>query len=200
MNALQPWNIVFMVGTVVFFSTRRVFIYRTKKEKKVVSRFDALERVLLAAMFLPTLLLPILYLFTSLLDFAEYQVPITLGSFGAVTMAVSLWLFWRSHVDLGQNWSTSLELRDGHQLVTDGVYRAVRHPMYTSLWLWGIAQGTLLGNWFASWSFVAAFAALYFLRVGREEQLMCERFQDEYREYMRRTRRLLPRLRARSST
>ncbi len=110
-------------------------------------------------------------------------------------MVISLWLFWRSHADLGHNWSISLELREGHELVTHGVYRKIRHPMYASIWLWNIAQAMLLQNWLAGWPALLAFAAMYFLRTPREEQLMCEAFGEEYREYMRQTGRLLPRRR-----
>lgn len=193
MNVLQPWNGVFLGGLVVFFWIRHVFLNRTKCEKKSVSRFDRLEKILLAVMFPPTLLLPVLYLFTPLLAFADYRLPAVVPSCGALTMLVSLWLFYRSHSDLGQNWSVSLELREGHELVTHGVYQFVRHPMYSSIWLWGIAQGMLLPNWFAGWSVVPAFAAMYFLRTPREEELMCELFGEQYREYMRRTGRLFPR-------
>jgi protein-S-isoprenylcysteine O-methyltransferase Ste14 len=194
MNMLQPWNIVFLVGLIVFFWIRHVFINRTKTEKKVVSRFDRLEKVLMVAMFAPTLLLPLLYLFTPFLAFADYRLPKLVPWFGVTTMVSSLWLFWRSHADLGQNWSVSLELREGHRLVTHGVYRSVRHPMYASIWLWAIAQGMLLQNWFAGWSLVPVFAAMYFVRRPREEQLMCELFDEEYRRYMRQTGRLFPRI------
>jgi protein-S-isoprenylcysteine O-methyltransferase Ste14 len=194
MNVLHPWNVVFLIGFVVFFWIRHVFINRTKGEKKAVRRFDRLEKVLLFLMFPPTLLFPLLYLLTPWLEFADYRLPWLVPWFGAAVMAASLWLFWRSHADLGQNWSVSLELREGHQLVTQGVYRRIRHPMYASIWLWAIAQGMLLENWLAGWSIVPAFAAMYLLRTPREEELMCEVFGDEYRQYMRRTGRLLPRL------
>jgi protein-S-isoprenylcysteine O-methyltransferase Ste14 len=196
MNVLQPWNAVFLVGLFVFFWIRRLFIGRTKHEKKVVRRIDWLEMMLLFAMFPPTLVLPLLYLFTPLMAFADYRLPPLAPWFGAATMVTALWLFWRSHLDLGQNWSVSLELREGHELVTHGVYRFIRHPMYASIWLWAFAQGLLLANWLAGWSLVPAFAAMYFLRTPREEQMMCERFGEKYRDYMRRTGRLFPRLMA----
>jgi len=194
MNILQPWNIVFLVGFVVFFWIRHVFIQRTKGERKTVRHFDRLEKALLFAMFPGTVFLPLLYLFTPLLRFADYQLPGILQWLGGVVMVVSLWLFWRSHADLGQNWSVTLELREGHQLVTGGVYRFIRHPMYASIWLWAIAQGMLLENWLAGWSIFPAFAAMYVLRTPREERLMCEAFGDAYRAYMLRTGRLIPRL------
>jgi protein-S-isoprenylcysteine O-methyltransferase Ste14 len=194
MNILQPWNVVFFVGLVVYFFIRHIFIQRTRGERKAVSKFDRLEKWLLAAMFPPVLLLPLLYLFTPLLTFADYRLPPVVPWLGAAIMIGSLWLFWRAHADLGQNWSVSLEVRDGHELVTHGVYQTIRHPMYASIWLWGIAQGMLLQNWLAGWSVIPAFAAMYFLRVPREEELMVDTFGNEYRNYMRRSGRLVPRL------
>ena len=189
----NPSHIVFFVGFVLFARIRHVFIGRTKHEKKAVRQIDRLETMLLIGVFLATLLLPVLYLFTPLLKFADYQLPAPVPWMGAAIMVASLWLFWRSHSDLGQNWSVSLELRENHELITGGVYRLIRHPMYSSIWLWALAQGMLLQNWFAGWSVVPAFAAMYFLRTPREERLMCEKFGDQYRAYMRQTGRLFPR-------
>jgi protein-S-isoprenylcysteine O-methyltransferase Ste14 len=109
-------------------------------------------------------------------------------------MIIAAWLFWRSHADLGLNWSVSLEVRQGHQLVTHGIYRRIRHPMYTAIFLYGLAQGLLLPNWLAGWSSLVPFTIMYLLRVRREEQMMLQFFGDDYRSYMTRTGRLLPRL------
>lgn len=194
MNILQLPNAVFLVGLIVQCAIRRHFVQQTKSEKKTVRRFDRTEKILLAAMFPPVLLLPALYLFTPLLSFADYYVAAFIRWAGAAVMVASLWLFWRSHVDLGKNWSVSLELRENHQLVSHGVYRWIRHPMYASIWLWGIAQGMILANWFVGWSVLPAFAAMYYVRVPREERLMCDEFGEGYREYARRTGRIFPRL------
>jgi protein-S-isoprenylcysteine O-methyltransferase Ste14 len=195
MNLLNPWNAVFFVGFVVYFGIRHRFIQRTKTEPKVVQQMDGMEKLLLAAMVPPILLLPNLYLFTPWLSFADYQIPVGLKCLGVVCLVASLWLFWRSHADLGQNWSVSLEIRENHQLVTHGVYQKVRHPMYSSIWLWGIAQGLLLENWLAGWLVIPAFAAMYFLRTPREERMMRETFGEDYEQYMRQTGRLFPRFR-----
>ena len=118
MNILQPWNTVFFVGFVVYLGIRRVFASRTKSQEKTVSRIDGLERVLLVTVITASLLLPVLYLFTSLLAFADYRLPLLVPWIGILVMVTSLWLFWRSHADLGHNWSISLELREDHELVT----------------------------------------------------------------------------------
>ena len=128
------------------------------------------------------------------IGFADYPLPAFAPWCGAVLMLLALWLFWRSHADLGQNWSVTLEVRKGHQLVTHGVYRRIRHPMYAAIFLFCLAQGLLLPNWLAGWSALVPFALMYLLRIRREEQMMLQFFGEEYRDYMGRTWRLLPRL------
>lgn len=108
-------------------------------------------------------------------------------------MVGALALFWRSHADLGQNFSRTLELQERHALVTRGVYRRMRHPMYAAIWLFAAAQALLLPNWIAAWSGLAGFAPMYFLRTPREEKMMMEAFGAEYAAYMERTYRMFPR-------
>ncbi len=108
-------------------------------------------------------------------------------------MASGLWLFWRSHADLGDSWSVTLELNADHRLVTRGVYRFVRHPMYTSFFVSGLGQALLLANWVAGPSALVAVALLVLVRVPHEEKMMIDQFGDEYRDYMRRTGGLVPR-------
>jgi protein-S-isoprenylcysteine O-methyltransferase Ste14 len=111
---------------------------------------------------------------------------------GIVPLAAALWLFRRSHADLGRNWSISLEVRDQHALVQNGVYRLIRHPMYSSFFLLGLAQMLLIPNWFAGLAGVAGAGVLYALRVQREERMMLDVFGEDYRVYMTRTKRLVP--------
>ena len=194
MNILtQPWSIVFFLGFVAYLGIRGVYARRTNREEKVHRQVDGLEKALLLLVIPPGLLLPILYLFTPVLAFADYRLPAFAPWCGTRIMLVALWLFWRSHADLGQNWSVTLEVRKHHQLVTHGVYRSIRHPMYAAIFLWGLAQALLLPNWLAGWSRSSrSLSSTCF--APREERMMCEIFGDEYRNYMRRTGRLLPRL------
>ena len=188
------WNLVFLVGFVVYVAIRGVFAGRTKGNEKVASRVDWRDRALVGIVFVGNVVLPALYLFTPWLGFADYRAPVTVSWCGAAVMIIALWLFWRSHADLGLNWSITLEMRKDHELVTGGVYRWIRHPMYAAIFLFALAQGFLLQNWLAGWGGLVSFAALYLFRVGREEEMMREFFGEPYRAYMKRTGRLLPRL------
>jgi protein-S-isoprenylcysteine O-methyltransferase Ste14 len=189
----QPHDIVFLVGFIVYVCIRGVFKRRTKNTEKVIKRSNMVEKILMAIVIPGGLLLPLIYLFTPWLAFADYHLPAFARWCGAVLMVVSLWLFYRSHADLGLNWSVTLELRKDHQLVKQGLYRSIRHPMYASIWLWCLAQGLQLENWLAGWYALVAFAIMYFVRTPREEQMMCDSFGQEYRDYMQQTGRLLPR-------
>ncbi|MBI5759749.1 MAG: isoprenylcysteine carboxylmethyltransferase family protein [Planctomycetales bacterium] len=192
---IQPWNLVFLIGFVAYLGIRHEFGRRIKTNEQSINRMDALEKFLLFVVSAGSLILPVLYLFTPWLSFADYRLPAFVPWCGTAIMLAALWLFWRSHADLGLNWSVTLVVRKNHELIKHGVYRLIRHPMYASIWLWSIAQGLLLENWLAGWSAVVTFAPLYFLRTPREERLMCESFGPEYQEYMCQTGRLFPRLR-----
>jgi protein-S-isoprenylcysteine O-methyltransferase Ste14 len=136
--------------------------------------------------------LPFLYLFTPWLNFANYNLPGASGWIGTVVFAGAVFMLWRSHADLGRNWSATLQILGRHSLVTTGVYRYIRHPMYTAHLLWAIAQGLLLSNWLAGWAFLVLSVPLYVVRIPKEEQMMLENFGEEYRAYQSRTGRLIP--------
>ena len=138
------------------------------------------------------LVVPATYVLTGWPRVADYQFRPALAWLGAIVFASSLWLFYRTHKDLGRNWSVTLEIREQHKLVTSGVYSHVRHPMYSAFWLWAVAQALLLPNWIAGPAGLIGFGTLFFLRVGREEELMIETFGDDYHHYMARTSRIVP--------
>src|ERR1700682_255684 len=162
---IPVWNLVFLIGVIVYVSIRGVFGGRTKGNEKVVSRVDTHDRALVAVVFLGSIIVPALYLFTPWLRFADYRLPAFIPWCGAVVMVIALWLFWRAHVDLGINWSITLEMRKGHQLIVDGVYRRVRHPMYAAIWLFVLAQAMLLQNWLAGWGGFVTFLFFYLVRT-----------------------------------
>ena len=125
--------------------------------------------------------------------FADYPLrPTPRFSRACFASRSGLWLFARSHADLGTNWSISLEVRQNHQLVTDGIYRHIRHPMYLALLVYSVGQVLVVPNWIAGPSYSVAMVLLVAFRLGREERMMREEFGEGYDAYMRRTKRLVP--------
>jgi protein-S-isoprenylcysteine O-methyltransferase Ste14 len=194
----RAFGMVYFLGMLAEVVIRVPHEQRRRQTRMKLERVDWSERPLLVLMFVGMFFIPLVYTFTSRLDGADYRLPReareSAGGVGMIILAMAVWLFWRSHADLGRNWSPSLELREGHELVTEGVYRSVRHPMYASMWLWGVAQALLLQNWIAGWASLVMFMPLYLLRVPREERMMLDEFGEEYRAYMDGTGRVIPRL------
>ena len=191
--------IVFLAATVIWFVIRHPARRGAKKAAVKVSARSAREKILMAISFAGLGLIPLTYVIVNLvrprlhfLFFAEYPFQPSLAWLGTFVFLFSLWLFRRTHKDLGRNWSVSLDIRETHKLITQGVYASVRHPMYSAFWLWAIAQALLLPNWIAGLSGIVGFGTLFFGRVFEEERMMQAAFGDEYRDYMRRTWRILP--------
>jgi protein-S-isoprenylcysteine O-methyltransferase Ste14 len=163
-------------------------------EQPTIERSPVRERWLLGIM--GTLTLPLIVWFvTPWVDFAHVAaVPDWLRWVGAIVFAGGIEFFRRTHVALAQNWTPVLEVREGDTLVTSGPYRLVRHPMYSSAYVINTGMAVLSANWLVAAGLLVGITLLYAVRVRDEEQLMVDAFGDEYRAYMGRTGRLLPKL------
>ncbi len=107
------------------------------------------ERIRLAISLTGLGVLPFCYVAFGFPRFADYPQILALTALGYVVAAAALAMFYLTHKALGRNWSVSLQLKEDHKLITQGVYARIRHPMYTAFWLWAIAQALLLPNWVA---------------------------------------------------
>ncbi len=184
----------YLTGLIVGSFIRALYLRKYRQDRKAIFREEGFIVGLLASLWGITILLPLLHMFTQWLSFADYNLPAWAGCIGIVVFATAMWLLWRSHADLGRNWRVTTELREKHTLVTGGVFRHIRHPMYSAHWLWGIAQALLIHNWIAGLASLVIIIPLYILRVRREEHMMLEQFGEEYRTYMSQTGRIFPRL------
>jgi protein-S-isoprenylcysteine O-methyltransferase Ste14 len=190
---VSPWaaKTIILLASIVMVAIRAPHGRRRSRIPAVRSRRGTLEILLLTLAWL-SFFLPLIWIATPLLASADYPLrPIPLLA-GTVCLALGLWLFHLSHADLGDNWSIRLEVLDNHSLVTQGVYRRVRHPMYTALLLYSVGQALVLPNYVAGPSSAVAMALLVALRIGPEERMMVEQFGANYRQYAAVTKRLLP--------
>jgi protein-S-isoprenylcysteine O-methyltransferase Ste14 len=190
---MEPWiaKAVILAAGIAMFAIRAPHGSRSRGLRVARSRKGRREAVLLTLAWIGYFL-PLIWAVSPVLSFGDY--PLHVGAFaaGGVCLVVGLWVFHRSHVDLGTNWSVTLEIRERHQLVTHGVYRSVRHPMYSAFLLYSTGQALVVPNWLAGPSYLLAMAILFAFRVGAEEQMMLETFGNEYAAYMAKTKRLVP--------
>jgi protein-S-isoprenylcysteine O-methyltransferase Ste14 len=190
---MNPWfaKTIILLASIAMVVIRAPHGQRSRTVPVVTSRKGPLEIVLLTIAWL-AFFLPLIWVATPLLAFADYPLhPVPLIA-GTVLLALGLWLFHRSHKDLGTNWSITLEVREKHQLITHGVYRWVRHPMYLALLVYSVGQALALPNWLAGPSYGVAMLLLFALRLGPEERMMLEQFGEDYKAYRSTTKRLIP--------
>lgn len=173
---------------------RLPFGLSTRSRRKAEQHISPAETILLAQISVAGLALPLTYSVMDWLSFADYTLPTWLGWAGVFLLACGLLLFWRAHKDLKANWSPSLELYEGHTLITNGIYRVIRHPMYTSQFLFSPAQLLLIQNWIAGPASLVFFVPFYILRSRAEERMMLAKFGDIYRRYQESTGGLIPKL------
>lgn len=186
-------ELVYLIGLVIMIAVRRYYrlIFRARgvKEQTYNTRLDGWLTWLTEFGFV----FAFIYLFTHWFDFSNYPVVSWLGWIGVPVSGFGLWLLWHAFIDLDRSWSPHVEIRKEQKLITDGVYRHIRHPMYAGYLLLAIGQVLCLANWLAGPAYLVFFTLFYLQRVAREEAMMVAKFGEEYRHYMEHTGRLLPR-------
>lgn len=189
-----PFRIAFLLSIVAFLAIRVYYHLKTGTFREAVASSHDSKRV---RMFRPVLGVLVFGLLIVLIEsnwtrWSALALPgwVRWGGVGLVSAALAL-LIW-VYQSLGANFSPTLEIRKQHKLITTGPYRWVRHPMYSTMFLWAVGLFLITVNWITVIAPVG-FALFFMLRVPDEEKMMIETFGDEYRDYMRRTGRFLPR-------
>ncbi len=119
--------------------------------------------------------------------------PPALRWIGAILGLLSIGLTVWVELDLGRQFSPQLQIRQAHQLVTNGPYAYVRHPLYTAFDGFGLSLALVSANWFFVGFFIVSVVGLWY-RVPKEERMLLDQFGEEYRLYMGRTGRFFPKL------
>ncbi len=184
---------IYLAGAVLAYVVRIPSVRGANRGEIREDRVDLRESVFNVISFIGMFVLPFFKLGRWLSGLA-YTLPAWTGWVGVVILAGAIALLLRAHLDLGRSWSATVRIRQGHALITDGVYGVIRHPIYAAHWLIAIAQALLVRHWVFGLAGLPAFALIFFYRLPREEAMMLKTYGDEYRGYMHRVGGLLPRL------
>ncbi|MDP1716018.1 MAG: isoprenylcysteine carboxylmethyltransferase family protein [Anaerolineales bacterium] len=106
---------------------------------------------------------------------------------GFVCALLIYWIF----NSIGSGISPTVGTRKEHKLVTHGIYRWVRHPLYSVGTLLFLSFATMADSWFIAAMAILAFVLLA-IRLPNEEAHLIDKFGNEYREYMKTTGQFLP--------
>lgn len=192
---MNPWyaKAIILVASIAMVVIRAPHGQRSRTVPVAKSRKGKLEFALLTFAWV-TFFLTLIWIATPVFAFAEYPLhPVPLIA-GTLCLILGLWLFYRSHADLGTNWSITLEVREKHTLVTHGVYRLVRHPMYLALFIYSAGQALVVPIWLVGPAYGVAMILIFVARLRTEERMMLEEFGTDYQAYKATTKRLIPRL------
>lgn len=179
----------FPVMWIFFLIYWQIKAANTKATQRLESAASRILRVLIfliAIIILSTTRIPLPWLY--LLLWPQGLWPFWLGA--AVTIAGLLFAVWaREH--LGRNWSRSVTIKQGHELITTGPYAVVRHPIYTGILTGFLGMAIAISQVRGFIAFVLVFVALW-LKLRMEEQWMRSQFGEAYATYARKTAALVP--------
>jgi protein-S-isoprenylcysteine O-methyltransferase Ste14 len=128
------------------------------------------------------------------LSWATLPFPLWLRWAGVVIALLGFALLQWAQGTLGKSWSDTPRMIKEQKLVTGGPYQFIRHPIYTAFILILGSAPFISANWLIGIAWIGMTLLEVASRIGFEESLMLEYFGDQYRQYMKRTGRLLPRL------
>jgi protein-S-isoprenylcysteine O-methyltransferase Ste14 len=111
---------------------------------------------------------------------------------GIVLMLAGMALRWYAVAVLGRFFTFDVAVHTGQTVVEAGPYRYIRHPSYTGVLITLTGIGLALGNWAGLFALLGLMGIAYAYRIFVEESALVEALGEPYKQYMRRTKRLVP--------
>ena len=105
-----------------------------------------------------------------------------------IGVLVRLWAIFT----LGRSFTLTLSVQNNQKVVDNGPYRLIRHPSYLGLFLIAIGMGVALQTWGGILAILVIFGLALGYRVHIEENFLVSELGDDYVQYMKRTKRLIP--------
>ncbi len=186
----------FLLKILTLFLLTIRFIYWTIAERQVHKQKPKLQKTSHKEIIkrIATLLLGTLVGLQLLgLQILPYSSDLFVQGFGFLIVAIAFILSIFARKELGTNWTHAAEyqIKKNHVLVTKGIYKYVRHPIYTGMFLSCIGAELVAGSYlFVAFLLLLPFTA--YLQAKREETILTEKFGDEYINYIKTTNMFIP--------
>lgn len=184
------FGITIFILWVVFFLYWMISLRGVKKDISVATSWQTSS---ITRIFLTIAMIVVIEFFYAYNWFGiDYTQPnsVILQSIGVVLCSAGISFAIWARIHLGANWSYIPAVKEGHELITSGPYRIVRHPIYTGI-LVAMLGSALVSGW--PWLIILIFIGVMFVwRVKVEEELMTQLFPQQYPEYKKGTKALIP--------
>jgi len=198
MNEQQLFRWIFVAIFVITFSISGYFRRQARQAGEVIRRAEEGRHILaLRVLFAVPLYLSMLaYMINpDWMSWSTLRVPGWMRWLAAlVGMGMVPMIYWQMR-SIGRNISETFLTKENHVLVTHGPYRWIRHPLYAVSTVILVALSLVAANGFMLMMAVLSIFVVAFFVIPQEEKQLALKFGEAYREYQRRTSRLLPRLR-----
>lgn len=186
---LKPENVVFNFLFLFWLGMESARVRLGHKDKNTTYGF--LSRTFLIVSF-ATVVIAILDNSGVLLHAEQYTLPGYFFYVGVFLLMIGVYIRHITIKQLGKFFVTKVQTLDNHELVTDGIYRVLRHPSYTGLMIGFIGSIIMLKSGVALAVFLLIGIPCYIYRIKVEESALINHFGNKYREYMKTTKGVLP--------
>ncbi len=176
--------IIVFVANVI---TGRIFssIYRNADKKKVIIRQIIFDNTALVVLIIPMIAisLPIIEYY-----FVKKAINPVITVIGALTILSGFIISFFANKEIGGNWSAFIKKDNFQKLITSGIYKYVRHPLYFSEIIF---IGTIIyfQSWWSTTTLIPCFLLINW-RIKYEENNLILLYGNEYKEYMRKTKKI----------
>lgn len=185
---MKELTVIFYISMAIWFLSelyyKKVFTSAQTAKKKDKSTLNVLWIVII-----PSISLAIFISDVSRFPISKREWIYFLGESCIAIGILFRWIIIRS---LGKYFTVDVSIREDHKIKKEGFYKYMRHPSYTFALLTFVGLGLFLNNWI---SFVVAFIPPFLAfnyRIKVEEEALIEQFGDEYLQYRKETKRLIP--------
>ncbi|MEE8359753.1 MAG: protein-S-isoprenylcysteine O-methyltransferase [Candidatus Omnitrophota bacterium] len=188
------YKVIFIVYTLLLGFLRLLQHLKYRKEKTPLFKVSKSEYVTFVLAFLGMLIIPLIHISTGWLEMFRMNLPDWARLSGPVIGVFGLILLWWVHQTLGSHWAPIPEIEKDHELLMDGPYKYIRHPMYSAFYVFTLGAWLTLSNWLVGIAGFVAWTIFCRVRITIEEEMMLKEFGSEYQDYMKRAGSLLPKL------
>jgi protein-S-isoprenylcysteine O-methyltransferase Ste14 len=179
---------ILWIAFLLYWQIKAAGTKTTKRLEPAASRILRAFAFLIVIVLLSTTRIPLRWLYLQLWPSGIW--PFWVGA--AFTIAGLLFAVWaREH--LGSNWSRSVTVKQGHELITTGPYTAVRHPIYTGILTGFLGTAIAISQVRGVIVFVLVFL-VFWAKLRMEEEWMRSEFGETYATYAHQTAALVPHL------
>jgi protein-S-isoprenylcysteine O-methyltransferase Ste14 len=172
----SAWGLLFLIAMV----TQILFANKSKRKAGLIANL---------LVIIPFVVVLGLFYLERYFGSVYMSTPVTWIA-GAALVGLGTVGYILSHFYLRSNWSLFASIKEGQKLITNGPYRLVRHPMYSSMTVIVLGSGLLISNYLIL-LFTPGVFIVYYIRSKKEETLLRVEF-PEYIQYTRGTKMLIP--------